>query len=47
MTAPSVFKHPGVLVSRAQLDFVRAQVRAGAQPWKKAYDAMMAARTPP
>ncbi|MBG0564163.1 alginate lyase family protein [Actinoplanes aureus] len=40
--AGSGFAHPGVLVSRGQLDFVKAKVRAGAQPWKKAYDAMMA-----
>ncbi|EME63330.1 alginate lyase family protein [Amycolatopsis decaplanina] len=30
-----------MLVSRPQLDFVRAKVQAGAQPWKQAYDAMM------
>lgn len=39
--APATFTHPGVLVSRPQLDLVRAKVQAGAQPWKKAYDAMM------
>ncbi|WP_394362132.1 alginate lyase family protein [Amycolatopsis sp. SB7-3] len=39
--APTTFTHPGVLVSRPQLDFVRAKVQAGAQPWKQAYDAMM------
>ncbi|MFI8960725.1 alginate lyase family protein [Streptomyces sp. NPDC053493] len=40
--APAAFTHPGVLVGGAQLDFVRAQVQAGAQPWKSAYDQMMA-----
>ncbi|MGW3244018.1 alginate lyase family protein [Streptomyces sp. NPDC001070] len=40
--APTAFTHPGVLVSRAQLDFVRGKVQAGAQPWKAAYDQMMA-----
>lgn len=40
--APASFSHPGVLVSRAQLDFVRGKVQAGAQPWKGAYDQMMA-----
>jgi hypothetical protein len=40
--ASTAFVHPGVLVSKAQLDFVKAKVKAGAQPWKKAYDAMMA-----
>ncbi len=32
------FVHPGVLVSRAQLDFARAKAQAGAQPWKSALD---------
>jgi hypothetical protein len=27
---------------QAQLDFVRGKVQAGAQPWKAAYDQMMA-----
>jgi hypothetical protein len=40
--APAVFAHPGVLVSRGQLDFMRAKVNAGAQPWKNAYDQMRA-----
>ena len=42
--APAAFTHPGVLVSRAQLDFARAEVQAGAQPWKAAYDQMHASR---
>ncbi|MFF2325474.1 MULTISPECIES: alginate lyase family protein [unclassified Streptomyces] len=42
--APAAFTHPGVLVSRPQLDFVRAKVQAGAQPWKSAYDQMLASR---
>ncbi|MFD0368926.1 alginate lyase family protein [Streptomyces sp. NPDC059071] len=40
--APAAFTHPGVLVSAAQLDFVRSKVQAGAQPWKSAFDQMMA-----
>lgn len=40
----AAFAHPGVLVSRAQLDFVRTKVNAGAQPWKGAYDQMLASR---
>ena len=40
--APATFVHPGVLVSRPQLDFMRSRVNAGAQPWKGAYDRMMA-----
>ncbi|MCM2411610.1 alginate lyase family protein [Streptomyces sp. RKAG290] len=42
--APAAFTHPGVLVSRPQLDFVRAKVQAGAQPWKSAFDQMMASK---
>lgn len=42
--APATFAHPGVFVSRAQLDFVRGKVQAGAQPWKAAYDQMMGSR---
>jgi hypothetical protein len=38
--APTTFVHPGVTVSQGQLDFARAKVNAGAQPWKGAYDAM-------
>lgn len=40
--APAQFAHPGVLNSRAQLDFVRTKVQAGQQPWKAAFDAMLA-----
>ncbi|GAA5045392.1 hypothetical protein HNP84_002638 [Thermocatellispora tengchongensis] len=36
----AVFKHPGVLVSRAQLDFVRANL--GNEPWKSAWSALQA-----
>lgn len=42
--APAQFAHPGVLNSRAQLDFVRTKVQAGQQPWKGAFDAMLASR---
>ncbi|MER7889998.1 ricin-type beta-trefoil lectin domain protein [Micromonospora sp. NPDC094482] len=38
------FTHPGVLVSRGQLDFVRGRVQAGAQPWTAAYNQMMGSR---
>ncbi|TDW60838.1 alginate lyase family protein [Kribbella pratensis] len=36
--APATFTHPGVGVSVAQLDFVRAKVQAGAQPWTNAFN---------
>ncbi|MEU3986694.1 alginate lyase family protein [Streptomyces sp. NPDC026672] len=40
--SPAVFVHPGVNLNSAQLAFVRSKVQAGAQPWKSAYDQMMA-----
>lgn len=40
--APTGFVHPGVLDSRASLDFAREQVDAGAQPWKSAYEQLAA-----
>ncbi|MET9495101.1 alginate lyase family protein [Streptomyces sp. NPDC006552] len=42
--APTAFAHPGVTVSRAQLDFAKAKVDAGAQPWKSAFDQMIAGK---
>jgi hypothetical protein len=35
---PGAFRHPGVLLNQAQLDFVRAKIAAGEQPWKAAFD---------
>jgi predicted RNA polymerase sigma factor len=43
-TAPAAFVHPGVTVSRGQLDFTRSKVDAGAQPWKGAFDQMTASK---
>ncbi|MFF5038190.1 alginate lyase family protein [Streptomyces nigra] len=42
--APAAFAHPGVTVSQAQLDFARSKVNSGAQPWKGAFDRMMASK---
>ncbi|MGW5232270.1 alginate lyase family protein [Streptomyces nodosus] len=42
--APAKFVHPGVTASQAQLDFARTKVNAGAQPWKGAYDQMIASK---
>lgn len=42
--APATFAHPGVTVSKSQLDFTREKVNAGAQPWKGAYDQMMGSK---
>ncbi|WP_437509924.1 discoidin domain-containing protein [Sorangium sp. So ce1099] len=33
----SAFVHPGILVSREQLDFVKAKIGSGQQPWSKEY----------
>jgi hypothetical protein len=32
------FRHPGILVNRGQLDFIKAKVAAGAEPWKSAFE---------
>ena len=37
-TADFKFHHPGVLVNQAQLDFVKAKIAAGAEPWKSAFE---------
>lgn len=39
-TGAEAFVHPGILVSKAQLDFVKAKIKAGQQPWLGAYQAM-------
>jgi hypothetical protein len=36
------FHHPGILVNRAQLDFIKTKVAAGAEPWKSAFEAAKA-----
>ena len=36
------FYHPGILVNRAQLDFIKGKVVAGAEPWKSAFEAAKA-----
>jgi len=36
--APGAFRHPGVLINRAQLDFVKAKIQAGAEPWTSGYN---------
>ena len=36
VTSAAGFHHPGVLVNGAQLEFVKAQVAAGAEPWTSA-----------
>jgi hypothetical protein len=34
-----VFRHPGILVNAQQLDFVKAKIAAGAEPWTTAFNA--------
>jgi hypothetical protein len=40
----AAFCHPGVLNARASLDFVKAKILAGAQPWKQAFDQLASDR---
>ena len=35
-----VFIHPGILHNRAEINFVKGQIRAGKEPWKSAWDAL-------
>ncbi|MER7175345.1 alginate lyase family protein [Streptomyces mesophilus] len=42
--APRPLQHPGALLDRGRLDFVRARVRAGEEPYASAFDAMRASR---
>lgn len=44
LTSAAGFRHPGVLVGKQQLDAMRSRVKAGKQPQKKAFDAMLASR---
>lgn len=36
------FHHPGILVNRAQLEFIKSKVAAGLEPWKSAFEAARA-----
>ena len=36
--APATFTHPGVLLDKAQLDFIKSKVQSGVQPWTDAYN---------
>src|SRR5689334_4756481 len=42
--APTTFAHPGVLVSRGQLDFVKQKVANREQPWLNAWNQMIGSR---
>lgn len=39
--APAQWQHPGYVVDKAQLDFVKGQVANNAQPWTDAYNQML------
>ena len=39
--AQSSWAHPGYVVSKSQLDFIKGQVEAKAQPWTDAYNQML------
>lgn len=39
--APSQWTHPGIMISKSQLDFVREKVSNNEQPWADAYDALV------
>lgn len=41
-TSPVPFRHPGVLLNRAQLDLLKQRVAAGTEPQKTAFAAMLA-----
>jgi hypothetical protein len=38
------FLHPGILLKKAQLDFVKAKLAVGAQPWQSALDQVRASK---
>ncbi|MFI6943703.1 alginate lyase family protein [Streptomyces sp. NPDC050418] len=42
--APRPLQHPGAFVDRTRLDFVRARVRAGDEPYASAFDALRSSR---
>lgn len=40
-SAPSSWQHPGFVISKPQLDFVKSQLSGKAQPWTDAYNKML------
>ena len=40
VAAPEPFVHPGLLHSKSEIEFVRGRIRAGAEPWKTAWEAL-------
>lgn len=37
---PEKFTHPGILNTRAELDFIKGKIAAGEEPWKSAFEQM-------
>ena len=37
----AAFVHPGLINNKADLEFMRNQVKAGRQPWKSSYDQLV------
>src|SRR5437016_6269390 len=42
--APRAFVHPGLLQNRQDLEFMKAQALAGAEPWKSAFERLRGPR---
>jgi len=40
ITETTVFTHPGLLNSKAELDFVKAKIKSGAEPWTSSFNKM-------
>lgn len=45
VSRPRQWIHPGIFQRRQDLDFMRAQVTVGRDPWKAAWDRMLALPT--
>jgi hypothetical protein len=44
VAAPRLFVHPGLLNSKAELDFIKAKIAAGTEPWVSLFRAMKHSR---
>jgi hypothetical protein len=44
VAAQRKFVHPGITNSKAELDFIKAKVNAGAEPWTSGYNKMMSSK---
>lgn len=42
--APSHFNHPGVLLGRTELDFIRSKVKARQEPWNTAFKTLLSSK---